>query len=197
MQGVLTQTMRFSVVIKAFLEAGDDKKGVPNHRKAPPQCTKYAPRLAESPGACIRTCAASIVDMRLAPSECPKGQVTEPARGTPTPLKRNFFAWHAAPGPPLENCSSESRYGTHCTPCPCLPAQDLLWASGLPLFDPSQRRRQHRRRATYSRELTAGLSLHTEPPLSLITLPPPRAAMESESGIKAAGVGAAHAPLPR
>jgi hypothetical protein len=42
MQGVLTQTMRFSVVIKAFLEAGDDKKGVPNHRKAPPQCTKYA-----------------------------------------------------------------------------------------------------------------------------------------------------------
>ena len=114
-----------------------------------------------------------------------------------TPLKRNFFAWHAAPGPPLENCSSESRYGTHCTPCPFLPAQDLLWASGLPLFDPSQRRRQHRRRATYSRELTAGLSLHTEPPLSLITLPPPRAAMESESGIKAAGVGAAHAPLPR
>ena len=99
MQGVLTQTMRFSVVIKAFLEAGDDKKGVPNHRKAPPQCTKYAPRLAESPGACIRTCAASIVDMRLAPSECPKGQVTEPARGTPT-SNAIFLRGTPHPAPP-------------------------------------------------------------------------------------------------
>jgi hypothetical protein len=154
------------------------------------------PELADHRGlallAHIRTCATSIGDMRLPLLSAPEGSSLSQQGAHPRPANAKKVL-----RPPWRT-GRLNRDGTHCTPCPVVPAQDSLWASGLPLLEPSQRRRrQHRRREQHPLELTAGLSLQTDPPLSRITLPSPRAATESESGSNAAGAGAAHAPLPR
>jgi hypothetical protein len=129
------------------------------------------PELADPRGlallAHIRTCATSIVDMRLPLVSAPEGSSLGQQGAHPRPANANGYA------------------------------QNSGLAVGLPLLETShKRRRQHRRHEQHPLELTAGLSLHTDPPLSLITLPSPRAATESESGSNAAGAGAAHAPLP-